>query len=433
MRRNAILLGVLFLSACVPGPTPAAISPTPSTLAVEVLFPQPETEIEMGQALRLIVRLTTDGATAAPGARLIGVVFDPEGRQAGEIEAVGDEQGVYRTPAWIVPHRSLAGEWRLALSAEMPGARGAAPATFRVRPSTSEELLARYGFWIDAPSLRGIVPFLAGEFGDARNGRVLWGGVLPAGHILPAAWVEIQWRQGLRPLADEHDVLRFFEEDLGRYGFTAIRALGPITPTTFKDWPAWRVGGRGQFYFDQVEWIVFYAPEVDRTFALGTTVVLPPRGINAPAELLKSFEVFPEIPAAGVAPAPLPDLLPAPRLQGPGLGEAFVGEVPIVLAWDWLRPLAEDEVFLVSVDYNYVEANRLVTYLTRQSRLSLPASLLREPNCQVFNWRVSVVRDDGSPAPREAVSHESLYAYVLWSHASVQDRPFDLRCPNAQY
>ena len=34
------------------------------------------------------------------------------------------------------------------------------------------------------------------ERGDARNGMVRQGGSLPAAHILPTAWVDVQWRAG---------------------------------------------------------------------------------------------------------------------------------------------------------------------------------------------------------------------------------------------
>ena len=432
IRRVAAAIPLLLLAACGPAPIPDATN-TPSPLRVEVLYPLSETELEMGQGLRMIVRVRAEDGTPLLGARVTASILDPNGQPMGELEAEGDDQGVYRSPAWIVPHRSLAGAWRLQTTAAGSEAEGSAASAFQVRPSTSEDLLARYGFWLDAPTLRGIVPSLAGEFGDAHNGRILWGGVLPAAHILPAAWIEIQWREGERPLGNEEDVLRFFREDLGRFGFTAIRSLGPVTPLTFKDWAGWRVAARGQFYFDQVEWIVFYAPEVDRTYALGTTVVLPPTGIDAPAALLAGFSIDPETDARGVAPAPLPVLLPAPERQGPPLGAEFQGEVPVVLSWNWIRPLAEDEVFQVDVDYNYEEANPRRTYTTRQSQLALPISLYQAPNCRVFNWRVSVVRRDPASARSEPVSYGSLYAYLLWSYPSAEARPFPPRCPNAQY
>jgi hypothetical protein len=427
MRRASAAIFIILLGGCARPPEAPRSSATPSPLTIEVLYPDRDTTLEMGQDLRAIVRLAADDGTPVSAARVTARVLDPAGRPGFEVGAEGDGSGVYRTPRWTIPHRSLAGSWNIEFTAEGDGRAGAVVAPFGVDPSTSEELLARYGFWIDAPTLGGIDPVLSGEFGDARDGRLLWGGVRPAVHILPATWIEIQWREDRRPLDDEQDVLRFFREDLGRFGFTPIRSIGPITPTIFKDWPAWHVAGRGEFRQDQVEWVVFYSPEVNRTYAIGTTVVLPPAGPDAPTTLRDSFAVFPEIEAKGVAPVPLPDLLPAPDLTAPPMAAEFRGEIPIVLSWDWVRPLADDEWFQVRVDFNNVEANPQRAYTTRENQLTLPLSLYQTPNCEVFNWQVRVIRD-GQP-----VSFDSLYAYLLWSYPPDSVRPFLLLCPNAQY
>lgn len=433
MRLASAAIFLILLGGCArPSDSPRP-SATPSPLTIEVLYPNPDTILEMGQDLRAIVRLAADDGTPLGAARVTARVLDPAG-QAGFVGgAKGDGSGVYRTPRWTIPHRSLAGSWNIEFTAEADGRAGAVVAPFRVGPSTSEELLARYGFWIDPPTLGGIDPVLSGEFGDAQAGRVLWGGVKPAVHILPAAWIEIQWRQGRRPLNDEQDVLRFFREDLGHFGFTPIRSIGPVTQAAFKGWPAWHVAGRGEFRHDQVEWVVFYSPEVDRTFAIGTTVVLPPAGLDAPAMLRDSFAVFPEVEARGVAPMPLPDLLPAPELTGPPMAAEFRGPIPIVLSWNWVRPLEDDESFQVRVDFNDGEANPQRVYTTRENQLTLPVSLYQTPNCEVFNWQVRVIRDDSSGEGVQAVSDDSLYAYLLWSYPPDAVRPFLLHCPNAQY
>jgi hypothetical protein len=386
----------------------------------------------MGQRLHVIASLTDDRGDAVRDARLDIAVRDPSGELQAMIEASGDDEGVYRSPAWVVPHRTPPGPWTLAVTATAAGARGTATADVEVLPSTSEEILSRYGFWVDAPTLGGIVPSLVGEFGDADSGRLLWGGSRPGIHILPAAWLEIQWRQGKRPLADEEDVRRFFVEDLGRFGFTPIRALVSIAPTRFHDRSAWRVVGRGQFEQDQVEWVVFYAPEVDKTYAIGTTIVQPPPGVDAAAMLRDSFEVFPQVRAEGVAAQPLPDLLPAPELISPPLGTEFRGDEVMELVWVWRRPLADDEAYEVRVDYNYQEANPQVVFKTRQARLTLPASLFAEPNCGVFNWKVKVVRSDAAEGAQGAVSHDSFYSFLRWSYPPGETAPYPSLCPNAQ-
>jgi hypothetical protein len=147
--------------------------------------------------------------------------------------------------------------------------------------------------------------------------------------------------------------------------------------------------------------------------------------------LRQSFQVFPEEPADGVAPAPLPTLLPAPQIISPALGAEFIGErQPVTLAWAWQRPLEDDEAYLVRVDYNYRETNQDVSYLTREDHLTLPLSLYESPNCRVFNWQVSVVRPD---AGNRAVSYDSLYAYLSWSYPPDREAPCLPVCPNEQF
>jgi hypothetical protein len=298
-------------------------------------------------------------------------------------------------------------------------------------------MLERYGFWIDAPAMRGIVRSLVGEYGDAENGRIVWGGQSPAQHVLPAAWLEIQWRQGRRPLDSEDDVRRFFHEDLGQFGFTPVRALGPFSRFEFHQWPAWWVHARGEFQQDQVEWIAFYAPEMDRTYAIGTIVVLPPVGIDPHATLRDSFAVFPDLGASGVAPKPLPALLPSPEALAPPLGARFSGPDPVMLTWSWFRPLADDEYFDVTVDYNYGEGNPFLHLTTRQTKVILPPGLYDTPNCSVFNWQVRVMRPGprapSGARPEEAISYASFYQYLLWYHPADRPASFAPHCPNAQY
>jgi hypothetical protein len=224
-------------------------------------------------------------------------------------------------------------------------------------------------------------------------------------------------------------------EEVGDLGFTPIRAIGPFEPFHFKRWDAWKVEGRGQVRQNEVEWVVFYAPEVDKTYLIGSIVTLPPVGIDPHATLRESFEVHPEVHASGVAPEPLPDLLPGPEPLGPPLGARFYGTgQPIILQWRPVKDLAPDEYYRVDVDYNYREANPSVTFGTRATQFTLPESLYRTPNCGVFNWRVTLMRrtstldDSGEP-----ISHASLYWYVEWRYPPGVQAPFIVACPNAQF
>ena len=307
-----------------------------------------------------------------------------------------------------------------------------------MRPSTSEVLLNKYGFWIDAPRLRGIVPQLVTEKGNAQRGLIRWGGQIPAIHILPENWVEIHWLAGDYQLDSPAVVRHFMLTELGDLGFTPVRELGPFEPRRFKQWAAWQVQGRGRRSLDQVQWMIFYAPEVDKTFAIGTTVVLPPIGIDAHAVLRDSFEVDPAIQAEGVAPEPLPKLLPAPELISPALGERFLGTAQsIVLRWQAVQELAKDEYYAVLVQYDYGESTYDVTLTTRQTQITLPESLYQTPNCGVFNWQVRLMRQTGMDEAGQPsgvpIGYKSLYWYVQWLYPPGESSPFPSRCPNPQY
>jgi hypothetical protein len=263
---------------------------------------------------------------------------------------------------------------------------------------------------------------------------IRWGGSLPSGHVLPENWVEVHWRNGRYDLESAEAVRRFMLEKVGSLGFTPIRSLGPFERFRFKGWDAWKVGGRGQVQQNQVEWVAFYAPEVDKTYLIGSTVTLPPAGIDPHAALRDSFEVHPEMHAAGVAPEPLPELLPGPELLEPPLGVRFYGtDEPIILRWQPVRDLAPNEYYQVSVDYNYGEANTSVVFRTRETRWILPESLYRTPNCGVFNWQVTLMRQAGTESRDQPVSHPSLYWYVEWRYPPGAPPPFILACPNAQF
>jgi hypothetical protein len=266
---------------------------------------------------------------------------------------------------------------------------------------------------------------------------ICWGGFIPAQHVLPSAYVKLNWREGEYDLASADNVRRFLLEEVGELGFTPIRDLGPFERTRFKEWDAWRVGGRGQYERDQVEWMVFYAPEVDKTYSIETTVVLPPARVEPHSLLRQSFAVDPSVEADGVAPEPLPDLLPPPEPTSPPLGARFVGtEQPVVLEWEPPKELAPDEYYQVAVDFDHFESKTRLEYSVRETSFTLPAELYSTPNCQVFNWQVTLMRqtgtsEDGQPTG-EPLSFNSLYRYVRWTYPAGAEKPFTLWCPNAQ-
>jgi hypothetical protein len=423
-----------------PAPTVApSAEPTPGGhLAVIIYYPKEDSKLETGQSIKFTLQVVDAQGNALNDAQVLIAVRDPGGTTVATIPAVAGSGKVYRTDYWAIPHGRPEGTWSVAIEARTDYARGDGSGSFKVENSTSDILLSKYGFWLDAPTLGGITPSIYAEKGDAQNGMIRWGGFIPQMHVLPANWVDVQWREGDFKLENPEAVRRFMLEELGDLGFTPVRSLDVFEPIQFKQWNAWRVRGQGQFKRDQMEWVIFYAPEVNKTYALGTTVVLPPTGIDPHARLRDSFAVFPDVHASGVAPEPLPRLLPGPELVSPPLAARFEGlDAPIVLQWKPVKDLAEDEYYEVVVDYNYREDNPAVKFTTRQTQVTLPETLYRTPNCHVFNWQVTLKRQtgiyaDGKPKG-EPISYNSLYRYLQWFYPPGEEEPFTALCPNAQF
>jgi hypothetical protein len=345
--------------------------------------------------------------------------------------ALHGSEGIYRTAAWTLPHRTLEGTWDLRVEARSARAQGGCASSFQVRNSASEVLLAKYGFWLDAPKLRA-EPRLLVEKGDARNGMIHWGGSVAGLHSTPMNYVDVHWRESQYSLETAEAARRFMLEGVG--DLENIRSLGPIQPLQFKHWPAWQMECRGEFEENEIESVVFYAPEVDKTYAIITILALPPRNIPDPhARLRDSFAVFPDVHATGVAPKPLPSLLPGPELISPPLAARFQGvEQPIILQWKQVKDLDEGEYYEVAVDYWYRETHPTVRFAARETQLTLPETLYHSPNCAVFNWRVTLKRqtgleDDGQPIG-EPLSYSSLYWYLWWQHPPGQEE-FPVLCP----
>lgn len=396
-----------------------------------MLYPLADTAVEMGQPLKFIVDREIPGIP-----QLTLTVRDPSGLVMAEIPAESGPGGVYRSQAWSVPHRSTVGAWTV--EAQADGAFAPTPiGRFQVKESAREELLVKYGIWVDPPSFSGINQMLYAERGDDMDGMIRWGGATGGMHVLPEQWLEVHWRAGDFGLDDPAAARRFLLQEIGDFGAMPIRELAPFEPSRFEDWPAWHATARGQFANVSIEWVVFHAPETRRSFAVGTTVVLPPAGVDAHSLLREGLELHPEVDIAGVAPAPLERLLPAPELLGPPIGTVFKGpEESILLRWSEVKPLADDEYYEVEVDYNYQEGNPTVHLSTRETQVLLPGDLYRMPNCRVFNWQVTLMRQTGmTPGGDplgEPLSYRSFYWYIEWVYPSGETPPFPPLCPNAQ-
>ena len=440
MSAKAVLLrcmAILGIAAALSGCTGTVPTAAPASLHVGVTYPIASSKLKMGQNLHTIIQVLDEQGNVVTDARVTLSIVNPSGEAVGTLTAALGSGDVYRSPAWPIPHRLQAGSWSLKVDAQAGNARGTTAATFQVVNSTSEDLLNKYGFWVDAPTLKGINPDIYKEQGDAQNGVIIYGGLLPVQHIYVENWLEVQWRQGKFSLATAHEVRAFMLNTLGSIGFYPSRELGPFEQVKFKQWDAWQVKGRGQYSRYDEQWMVFYAPEADKTYAIGTMVVLPPVGIDPHAALRDGFEVHPEVHASGTAPVPLPQLLPAPELAGPDLGTRFMGvQEPIVLSWKPVKSLSTGEYYQVKVDYNYSETNTTVVYATRDTQIVLPGSLYDVPNCGVFNWQVTLMKQTGTDAEGQPegspLSYNSLYWYVEWLHPADAPAPFKPRCPNPQ-
>jgi hypothetical protein len=428
---------LILLLACACSSTPAPAPQSAESLAVNVLYPNASTVFEMGQSVRFIFEVVQADSKPRLQADTTVTVLDPSGTRVAVVPAEAGAGDVYRSQPWPVPHRSKAGVWSAEVEATDAAGRGRATVLFDVRESPGEALLSEYGFWIDPPAFRGITPSLWVEKGNAADGMIRWGGTLPAQHVIPEEWLEIHWRSGEFDLEDGAAARRFMLEEVGEFGFTRIRELGPFEPFLYQGVPAWKADARGAFRQIDIEWVVAFAPDTARTWAIGTTVVLPPAGLDAHAALRESVEFAAGATPTGVAPEPLPRLEPAPRLLGPPMDARFEGPDAVIdLEWGFVRELEEDEYYQVEVDFNYQEANPRLRWATRASPFRLPSDLYRQPNCRVFNWQVTVMRQtsttpDGQPIG-VPVSYRSFYWYLWWSYPPGEPAPFPPLCPNAQ-
>jgi len=441
-KKNLLLclfFGIFLLTSCsatIQAPTHVPVQA--GTLNISLLYPTESSEIKMGQTIKAIVRVTDEQEHPVQDASVTVSFSDPDGQVIGTIPAVFGDGDVYRSDSWAVPHHMQEGLWAIKVEADINEGHGQSISQLGVIFSTSETLYHKYGFWLDAPTLRGIQPMLAAERGDSENGLLRWGGIIPSQHVFPENWVEVQWRKGDFKLDSPEAVRSFMLADIGDLGFTPVREIGAFERTTFKRWDAWEAPARGQYSYYEMKWTVFFAPEVDKTYALATTVIYPPSNIDAHEVLLENFDIDSKAQADGVAPEPLISLLPQPILIGPEMGARFSGPgQPIVLTWEPLKELADDEYYQVKVDYNYGEDNIKVRYATRETQFTLPEALYHQPNCAVFNWRVTLMQqtgiDKGGNPIGNALSHDSLYRYVRWFYPLDEEAPFNLLCPNAQF
>jgi hypothetical protein len=422
-------------SSRTPPPSVKAEDPRteePSEILVELLFPVEDVELEMGQSTRFTFQVDTVNREPVDAAQVMLSVLDPDSNAFADLVAQSAGNGIYRTDSWTLPRRVSSGLWRVEVSAESGEGQGTLVGYFSVKEGISEIVLHKYGYWIDQPSLGGIAPHIILERGDAQNGVMLWSGSNLGMHIVPQVRMEIHWRWGDHGLDDAQAVHSFMRLE-GLNALNDMRRIDAVESQSFKDWHAWRVECTTHSW-EEMEWLIFYAPEVNKTYAIATILTLPPSIPDPHGVLRESFAVYPEINASGVAPSPFEPLLPGPELIGPPLASRFRGlDEPIILQWEEVRELADDEYYEVLFTYYYKEANPTAMFTARDTELVVPESLYRSPNCSVFNWQVTLkrqtaIQSNGQPRG-EPLSYPGLYWYFWWFYPPGEDPAFSPGCP----
>ena len=142
----------------------------------------------MGQTIKAIVRVTDEQEHPVKDASVTVTFSDPNDQVIGSIPGVFGDGDVYRSGSWTIPHKMQEGLWSIKIEAEGIESEGQSINEFPVQFSTSEILYHKYGFWLDAPTLRGIQPTIGAERGDAENGLIRWGGQIPNTCFLKTGW-----------------------------------------------------------------------------------------------------------------------------------------------------------------------------------------------------------------------------------------------------
>jgi hypothetical protein len=112
-----LLAGCSMPAVLTPSPIPALPSATPTvarTLTISLLYPKADTEAEMGQSAKFIVRVTDAKGQTVPDAQVTLTLHDASGQKVATIPATAGDGQVYRTEAVLsAPQRP----WRIDIEA----------------------------------------------------------------------------------------------------------------------------------------------------------------------------------------------------------------------------------------------------------------------------------------------------------------------------
>ena len=192
-----LLSGIFLLVGCAAPAIPTTPTLTEAVnLTVSLLYPTGDSQIEMGQTIKVILQVTDGQERVVDDANVTVTFSDPGDQEIGSVPAVFGDGGVYRSEAWTVPHHTQEGLWVIKAKATASEGQGQSSGQVTVQYSTSEILYHKYGFWLDAPTLHSIQPSLTAERGDAENGLIRWGGIIPTQHVFTENWIEVHWLKG---------------------------------------------------------------------------------------------------------------------------------------------------------------------------------------------------------------------------------------------
>jgi len=140
-----------------------------------------------------------------------------------------------------------------------------------------------------------------------------------------------------------------------------------------------------------------YTPTATRMATPTATATATPAEIGSPTP-----ETPTPTPTATLAPTATPTLVfAAPRLLGPEDGTVFVGEAEkIVLRWEPVGVLAEDEWYAVSLRYLQGGQLQYSGHHVKESEWQLPAEFFfakADPPERAYQWDVTVIRVESGP------------------------------------
>jgi len=138
-----------------------------------------------------------------------------------------------------------------------------------------------------------------------------------------------------------------------------------------------------------------YTPTATRTATPTATATATPTEIGSPTPETPT-------PTPTLAPTATPTLvLAAPRLLGPKDGTVFVGEAEkVVLRWESIGVLAEDEWYAVSLRYLQGGQLQYSGHQVKENEWQLPAEFFfakADPPERAYQWDVTVIRVESGP------------------------------------